>query len=57
MVCGQGTGLDPKCLTDSAKVPKHLSQQTLMSYLFIELHQRFGLFQVVQAEVSEKQVP
>ena len=57
MVCGQGTGLDPKCLTDSAKVPKHLSQQTLTSYLFIELHQGFGLFQVVQTEVSEKQVP
>lgn len=57
MVCGQGMKLDARGLRHS-KVLKHLYlSRSCPPYLFIELHQGLGLFQMVQAEVPEKQVP
>lgn len=57
IVCGQGTKLDARGLRHS-KVLMHLYlRRPCPSYLFIELHQGLGLFQMVQAEVPEEQVP
>lgn len=57
IVCGQGTKLDARGFRHS-KVLTHLYlSRPCLSYLFIELHQGLGLFQMVQAEVPEKHVP